>query len=66
MSVTILVYCTECDAGTLPDGLVCGECNGMGHYAVNRDPDGSCPATHVEWMPPVLPVLAPRDPPTQP
>lgn len=61
MSVTVLVVCPHCDAGTLPDGRVCGECNGLGHIAVNRTPEGTCPEGFREWMPPVLPLLPPRE-----
>jgi hypothetical protein len=61
MSVTVLVVCPQCDAGTLADGLVCGECNGMGHYAVNRTTDGTCPAPYTEWMPPMLAPPARED-----
>lgn len=61
MSVTILVTRPHCDHGTAPDGYVCGECNGLGHEAVNRAPDGGVPEGRTEWMPPVLPLLPPRE-----
>lgn len=59
--VTVLVYCPFCTDGVQRDGLVCGECNGIGHEAVNRTAEGGVPEGRTEWMPPVLPLLPPKE-----
>lgn len=59
--VTVLVTCLRCEDGSTADGLVCGWCNGLGHEAVNRTPEGGVPTGRTEWCPPLLPPLPDRE-----
>jgi hypothetical protein len=56
----VLVICPDCTDGTDSDGFGCVMCSAMGHVAVDRTPEGEVPAPYREWMPAVLPPLAPH------